>query len=88
MPTKVAVHGQLSVYINLRIQAPIKGKGIDFNALDILSINISCIVGLSSLAWVTYCHFMNYPSPWLSYDWFLAYQVEFLYSYNLNQLGL
>ena len=79
MPTKVVVHGQLPVYINLRIEALIEGRSINFNAFDILGISVSCTTGLSSL---TYCHFKNCPPPWLTLDWFLVYQIELLDSYN------
>ena len=46
---KVAVHGQLLVYINLRIQAPVEGRSINFNAFDILGISVRYVVGLSLL---------------------------------------
>jgi len=50
MPTKVTVHGQLPVHINLSVQAPVEGRSIDFNTFDILGISVSSIVGLISLS--------------------------------------
>jgi len=47
---KIAVHSQLPVYMNSRVQASVEGKSIDFNALEMLGISVSCIVGLSSLS--------------------------------------
>ena len=50
MRMKVAVRSQLPVYISLRVEAPVEGRSVDFNAFDILGINVSCIVGLNSLS--------------------------------------